>query len=248
MVYTQIDVIRGIIIPAKLLLEIYNSEIAETQSTLDDMYNDIYELIEWLNEQYITSNKFSFRKVSPCCSENKDIILGISTKTYKRLRWSKEEILEKLDEIKSEMIFTRNVIPQIKNMFKQFVSTDISNLIVSYLPVNTLNDEQFNDLKNHSLRYKSKNVFCGKNRCGYLFVCDDCLGITENGKYDVNEMFEHTVECKEETPKDPFSNLTIETFIDENIKEICDEISADFDYNKIPIKNYYCLDDCLSCS
>lgn len=266
MVYTKIDVYRGLIIPPSLLLEIYNSEISETKhDTLEDMKNNIYDVIFYLNEQFCShsdkssriNSLYEFRIISPCCSKNYDIILGISIKTYKRIRWDKEQCIKKLNEIQNEMNFTRNVIPKLPLLFNSLniLSKDCLGIVISYLPINNTTDEEFKGMKDyiidHTLKlWKSRNVFCGKDLCGDHFVCDDCLGMTENGKYDVCKMSKEPVECKEELNVDKYANLTIESFIDDKLNQICYKIDGEFafDYKSIEIKNYYCLDDCLSCS
>src|SRR5207253_10827138 len=114
--------------------------------------------------------------------------------------WNKEKCLEKLNEIKDK-----------------------------------IDEKEYKKMEEHMLNYtckhwKTRCPFCGKDGCGYLTVCDDCLGMTTNGQYDVGKILESTIEYKEDgkedDKKDAFANITCEMFIDKKIEEICEELDG----------------------
>jgi hypothetical protein len=236
MVYTQVEIVRGIIIPKEFLLKYFNQANNEIET---DVGNCIAEnLIGMLNSDPVMNiyKQFKFRRISPCCSDNNDIILGITIATYKRPRWDKDMCMKKLEDIKKECKHEKHEKDE-----KQFeeLSIRVNNIV------------------------RSKSVFCGKIMeyskylCGNLSVCDDCIGITENGKYDVDKIQDETVEanfdfrlnkeCDEEEKS--FCSITSDVFIDKILKEIYDEFEEYRSENdNVIIKNYYSLDDCLSCS
>jgi len=239
MVYSQVDIYRGVIISQQQLID-YANRYFDKAIEIKDLSEHLYEIIDLLNQNSELTlpkkllSKFKFRKISPCCSDNMDVIFGVCIKTYKRKRLNKEECLFKFLELEKKESINSHDKRETKEEYEKFKSHILKNLET----------------------HQSNSVFCGKlcdngtYRCGYLTVCDDCLKITVNGEYNINRIFNKTVEVKEQKEqkeKDENENITCEMFIDELILQACEDMEL-VNKDGTSIKNYYCVDDCLSCS
>lgn len=105
------------------------------------------------------------------------------------------------------------------------------------------------------MRHCGKELKDESDRCGDYVVCDECLMSTVNGQYPVETILSETTECKTfcfTCMKDRCAlhnhikpTVTVDHFIDKILKKELEELEAP---NELVIKNYFRLDDCLSCT
>jgi hypothetical protein len=191
MVFECVEIWRGILIDYKLLKKFINAS-----ST--DPY-EIYDLIQQFNENETKHEIYKLIKMTPCCSNNKDLLLGYKLQSYDRLR--------------------------INNKFA------------------------------HCSKILYDDIFRNIQKCGDRIVCDDCLNKTTNGSYPIIEIYETPTECtswcficnKDKCDTSHIQNneiLTTKDLIDDLfIREICHNYDI-----KHEIKNYYKIDDCITCT
>jgi hypothetical protein len=254
MVFTKVQIFRGCIIPKSVLKRYYYEIVKPEQDEQnendnkeeDDIENDnwwtnndtnIYEQLyeEFRNTEYsdnrFNGKRFEIRFYGPCHGL-KEIMIGIEIVSYERVQWNWEQCKEKLKGIEKEWKDTRE-------RFEQFTKK-----VLSYEKLDS-----------------DRSSFCGKldgndRYCGEYTVCDECLGMTTNGFYNVCSIIDNITKCdfdyeknKEKSKENKESNLlTSDVFIDHMIKNIIDSLDIGMNKNDIKIETYYCVDDCLSCS
>lgn len=257
MVYTKVQIIRGCIIPKSILKQYYYEIVKPEQENndikrKDDIENDDWysndndlDILKSLQSEFENDcrdykDKFQIRFYGPCHGLN-DIIIGIEILSHDRLQWSWEQSKEKLNEIKKNWKDT-------EEKFDKFVKIVL------------MREEWCSD----------RSPFCGKFDgdiyCGEYTVCDECLGITTNGFYNVCNIIDNIVECnfdyetnkeiryekkeKNGGDKEKKSNnlLTSDILVDKMIKNIINNLDINMKENDIKIGTYYCIDDCLSCT
>lgn len=209
MVFTCVEIWRGVIISKDKIIEMIHEIEPEYKSDGDGTLYDIID--DFIRLGIKLSNGVEMFPYGPCCGDDKYALLGIKLKEYNR-----------------------------QSFDTKFLSCD-----GEYKP-----------------KYGwSKSKCCGKTIndgeskwiCGEYIVCDSCIKGTINGDYDVVTILEKVTECTTfcfDCNKDKCDGkncgsetLTTKKFVDELLENVLDSIGLD-----TTIKNYYRLDDCLSCT
>lgn len=219
MVFTCVEIWRGIIITKEKLIELikdvrYDYNIDTDEYSLYDIINDFLRLGIELPKGI---HMFQY---GPCHGNDDHVLLGIKLKEYKRTSFDERYLT-----------CSKNFQPKHGWSTVKCCGKSICG---------------FEETKEET---KEKNEFI----CGEYVVCNECLNSTINGSYDVVTISSEVTECTTfcfycnkdrcDGKKCDTSRNTTKKFIDELIESFTDCIGLDAN-----IKNYYTVDDCLSCS
>ncbi len=297
MVYENILICRGILIEPKICLELIsllqeedetfdlnritenidkNCENCKSKETNDKGCSeciDLWEIADQFRQatMLFQNDSFNVRYIKPsppCCADNKKLFIG-----------------DRLYKIKRQKYFTWDLVkPENVDFVKEIIEERFKNRKMSF---------QF---CGEILELDQTNEIELKDRCGYLMVCNRCIGYTIGSSgsskfYDVNKMAEEIIECKTYCKscdrddcnfikKDLDFYLQFKSFFGEHVVkkiinyryqidkckhlsqgyegyqgyETCTQLIENFeledfiDEHNIKMKNYYILDDCLSCT
>lgn len=141
--------------------------------------------------------------------------------------------------------------------------TQINDLVLLGFPCcSELNSEQFifgTIVSTYYRRYTTCNNDTRSQDGHVLSVCDECIKMTDNGAYDVDKILNTVVEC----PKDQVCPICYHD--NKEIVDVCKRCNqtieqwnfqdyylrkemSEYDLDTYPIKYYYMLNDCLSCT
>lgn len=228
MVFTCVEIWRGVIIEKTKLIESMKNIYGDDEVKEDE---EIYNIIDNLNN-YLHNwhdKKFKFVNLAPCCGDHDTVILGIQLTEYDRPRFDWADVKEE----------NREFVEKIKAEHENY---------------------RWGGRCCGQLLKEEKDTQKLSNRCGYYYCCDECLNSTLNGSYPVDDILNKVSECttycfkcnqdrcgkEHKVEGNPGFPLTSDYFIDKLLKESLEE--CELDNKDVQIKNYYRLDDCLSCT
>ena len=187
--------------------------------------NDVFEFVEYLQK-----------------------LLGVHKKYYKFLDVELSDIKDKNEWL----IDNTHELNKILFRFKQIQ-------LYTYPCCSDLQDVYY--ILAQCIKYYDR-IYVECKNCSNFYCCDACMGQTENGYYDMKKVLDEIVEIDEKhickwCNNDKRSDTKNCNFCDwQNLKSLgmhkrpiifIDPRLSEWAKNK-PIKYYYMLDDCLSCS
>jgi hypothetical protein len=244
MVYTKVSIYRGYLVDQKSRTTILNSEYDDSDESNEEenKYQDIMNLasVEGIYDP------IEAVLVSGCCSKNTDSIVGCKIAEYNRKKFEWDEnnlpnrsVVEKLMVWRKEHYGRRN---------NYHCGSEYSEVVLS--PNNT-DQLTATVVTNDDI----------ESKCGYSIVCDRCIGMTTNGFYPVEDILTKTVECttycfkcnqdKCKIHQQPYEGdyiFTTDKAIDHLLNNFYNYYNEVEGVTLPSIKNYYILDDCLSCT
>lgn len=255
MVFENVEIWRAVVLSKKEAINF----IKDHDGIIEDDEEDIYLICDALDVIF-TSSDLKVSRLGPCCSLNNNLIIGRMVKKYPRAKFSWKNVpVENIERMKK--------IQQ----YKFFQSAGCGNFIEDIEEEESEESDSDSDPKI-------------SDYCGYFYVCNHCLGMTTNGYYDIENIYNQTIEAVDycstcnisrcnliKRDEETFSSLlstfgnlttnkiidykyqlennyhlqgdddtlTVNQLVDEEIKQYIDDMT---------IKNYYRVDDCLSCS
>jgi hypothetical protein len=251
MPYSEVEIWRGVLVPDQLLKEYYLREMEpeEVECDLKELYDDIVlHLNNELKDEFSDFDvgfQFTVMLVL-CCAESKKngVLFGIKIASYKRKEFDIKDCEFENDTERNNFLKLKEYTPT-----SMFCGKSLDG------------DECERDECERDESGRDK----GSRLCGFNYVCDDCLGETTNGNYDVSKINTKIVECttfnfatnrderpanagkeKKDTKDTDTKNeriLTSNRLIDPLIKHLLFPISLD--EWTLDIKNYYRVDDSL---
>lgn len=239
MVFTKVEIWRGV--------KFTEEEMRQNYQIFFDEDNEIsiYDMISELNEHIGSDTMARFKRIIPCCGEDNSVIYGYKVKEYKRSKFNLTKLKVKKEDFKNP----ENWEKYIERVTKEQTGYCCGKIIESDKKEKKEKEEkERNDLT---------------DRCGYYWCCTSCLNTTVNGTYDIDRIFKKPTLCKsycfecdndrcskhDEDDKESSKTDLIEPIYKINNFMDYQLINDENLYiDKENIKNYYLLDDCLSCS
>jgi len=253
---------RGILFSKEEMMDMVDAHYSTTMDRKDEDSTEIYSLIDDMNSVVGWKPDSSsciprFHRIVPCCGEDKHVLFGLPLAEYMRAPFSWVHVaagdVQAMKEIHEKSLQG----PKVREAgFRHCgkVINDKDRRDSGELKHND-NDEKVK----HNMEVDDKNVKSG-DRCGEYYCCDSCLAQTINGAYPIDQMASSPIECTTYcftcnldrcSPQQHISCLNTNHMLI-SVRDLVDNVIGnsleELETNRKDIKNYYSLDDCLSCT
>jgi len=250
MVYGKVEIWRGVILSRKEAIKL-GQEFGED---IPDDEEDIYEICACL-EGFFDDDGLEATKMAPCCGDNDVIIVGRIVKKYPRASFSWKNVplenRERVKQIQATCFRKRgqqcgNLIPGWEDSEHEYGGYCGYYVACDHcVGVTTNGYYDVRKILNQTVEAIDYCATCNRDRCDLIERDEETFDMlkTTFGNLGADKIidYKYQLEKREHLDGEDQNSLTVNQLVDQQIREWIEEE----DY---PIKNYYRLNDCLSCT